>query len=60
MAAKQLGTPIRWGGAWDITFNDSSESPADLVEDYVSRRKRANKKAFVDGPHFELPKTDDP
>lgn len=56
MAAKELGTPIRWGGAWDVTLTDSDDAPEDLVLDYSARRRKAGKKAFIDGPHFELPK----
>ncbi len=56
MAANELGIPLRWGGAWDIPFTDSTEPPEDLVTDYTARRKKAGKKAFLDGPHFELPK----
>jgi len=55
-AAKELNIPIRWGGAWDISFTKSDGSPEDLVSDYTARRKKAGKKAFIDGPHFELPK----
>ncbi|MBT9609926.1 M15 family metallopeptidase [Aquabacterium sp.] len=56
MAAQELGTPIRWGGAWDVDFTTSSDSPEDLVAQYVGRRKAAGLRAFIDGPHFELPK----
>ncbi|MDT9002292.1 M15 family metallopeptidase [Paucibacter sp. APW11] len=56
MAARQLGTPIRWGGAWDIDFTASTEPPEDLVTAYVARRKKLGLKAFIDGPHYELPK----
>jgi peptidoglycan L-alanyl-D-glutamate endopeptidase CwlK len=56
VAAQELGTPIRWGGAWDVEFTTSSESPEDLVAQYVARRKAAGLRAFIDGPHFELPK----
>ena len=54
-AARELNTPLRWGGAWDIEFTASDDAPEDLVADYVSRRRAAGKKAFIDGPHFELP-----
>lgn len=56
LAARELGIPIRWGGAWDISLTTSSDSPEDLVADYSARRRQAGKKAFIDGPHFELPK----
>ena len=59
-AAKELGTPLRWGGAWDVVLTQSEEHPEDLVADYVASRKKAGKKAFIDGPHYELPKTDYP
>lgn len=55
-AAKELNVPLRWGGAWDIDFTNSTDSTEDLVADYVDRRRSAGRKAFIDGPHFELPK----
>ena len=55
-AAKELNVPLRWGGAWDINFTDSDDRPEDLLADYSARRKKAGKKLFLDGPHFELPK----
>lgn len=56
LAARELGIPIRWGGAWDVAFTDSTEPTEDLVADYSARRRKVGKKAFLDGPHFELPK----
>ncbi len=56
MAARELQIPLRWGGCWDRTFTDTLEAPEDLVADYTNRRRRAGKKAFIDGPHFELPR----
>jgi peptidoglycan LD-endopeptidase CwlK len=53
--AKELGIPIRWGGAWDRPFTETNDLPEDMVADYSARRRRAGKKAFLDGPHFELP-----
>ncbi|HEX8772962.1 MAG TPA: M15 family metallopeptidase [Pyrinomonadaceae bacterium] len=55
-AARELGTPLRWGGAWDVSFTQSDDHPEDLVADYAARRRKAGKKVFIDGPHFELPK----
>ncbi len=56
MAAKELEIPIRWGGAWDVLLTESTDSPEEMVEDYIARRKAAGKKAFIDGPHYELPR----
>ena len=56
MASKELNVPIRWGGAWDVAFSASSEPTDELVADYVTRRRQAGKKPFIDGPHYELPK----
>jgi len=59
-AARELGIPLRWGGAWDIAFMESQDPPADLVADYTARRRKAGKRAFLDGPHYELPKSQYP
>jgi len=56
VAARELGIPLRWGGAWDVDFTNSSESTEDLVALYVARRQAAGLRAFIDGPHFELPR----
>ncbi|MBX9816064.1 MAG: M15 family metallopeptidase [Sphingomonas sp.] len=56
-AAIQLGVSIRWGGVWDRVLNDLPASSIDIeeeVEAYVGRRRAAGKRAFIDGPHFEL------
>ena len=60
IAAQERGTPLRWGGAWDVDFLASTESPEDLVAAYVARRRRAGMRAFINGPHFELPRADYP
>jgi len=56
-AANELGISIRWGGAWDVDFTASSEPPEDLLNGYIARRKKMGLRAFVDGPHYELPKS---
>lgn len=53
MAAKELGIGIRWGGCWQH-INDLSGSPENWVAAYVKRKRKAGKRAFNDGPHFEL------
>ncbi len=59
-AAEKKGIPIRWGGCWDRILTGTDDPPDDLVADYATRRRKAGKKAFLDGPHFELPKDDYP
>lgn len=46
--------PIRWGGAWDMVLAAAGD-PEDAVAEYAARRKAKGLKAFLDGPHFELP-----
>ncbi len=59
-AANELDIPIRWGGAWDILLTENDDLPEDMVVDYVNRRQSNGKKAFLDGPHYELPKNEYP
>lgn len=54
-ASLELKVPIRWGGVWDRAIVDLGGDMEDEVAEYVARRKAAGKKAFLDGPHFELP-----
>ena len=55
-ASMELGVPIRWGGVWDRTVADlAADDLEDEVAGYVARRREAGRKAFLDGPHFELP-----
>ncbi|WP_207062236.1 M15 family metallopeptidase [Motiliproteus sp. SC1-56] len=55
LAAQELSIPIRWGGAWDQTLTECVDCPEDLATDYAARRRQAGCRAFLDGPHFELP-----
>ncbi len=46
---------LRWGAIWDIySFTYTTKPPEELVEAYKARMKANGKKAFLDGPHFEL------
>ncbi|MFN3862505.1 MAG: M15 family metallopeptidase [Roseateles sp.] len=56
MAARDKGIALRWGGAWDVDFTASDDSPEDMVAAYVARRRKQGLRAFIDGPHYELPK----
>lgn len=54
-AANELRIVIRWGGVWDARLNDLADTEA-AVAGYVARRRAIGKRAFIDGPHFELPR----
>jgi peptidoglycan L-alanyl-D-glutamate endopeptidase CwlK len=57
IAAGELGTRLRWGGVWDKVLNELPPGAAQLEEEvnaYVARRRRLGRRAFIDGPHFEL------
>lgn len=53
-AASALGVQIVWGGVWDREMSDLTEDMDSETAAYVARRKVLGKKAFIDGPHFEL------
>ncbi len=53
-ASVMCGVTLTWGGCWDIDFTHSTGPVEKLVEAYVQRRKQQGRKAFIDGPHYEL------
>jgi peptidoglycan L-alanyl-D-glutamate endopeptidase CwlK len=56
-AARELGVAVRWGGAWIDMADIKAGTPGAMkaaYEAYGVARRRAGKKAFTDGPHFEL------
>lgn len=56
-AAKEEGVAIRWGGPWIDMRDIKSGSPAAMraaVDAYGARQRAKGRKAFTDGPHFEL------
>ena len=54
-AAREVDVPIRWGAAWTISniaqFKGTME---DAMNEYVDTRRTQGRRAFIDGPHFEL------
>ena len=58
-AAKLTGIPVRWGGCWEI-LNTLNDPIADEVRAYSARSKAAGVRPFLDGGHFELPRSDYP
>lgn len=59
-AARVEKVPIRWGGVWDRQLAQLSGAGPDGIEGevsaYVARRRSEGARAFLDGPHFELPR----
>lgn len=55
-ASKELNVDLRWGGVWDMRLADISCPVEDAVNSYVNRRKALGRSAFIDGPHFEIPR----
>lgn len=55
-AARDMGLPLRWGGAWDRAFPEDygdgqSGTMKMMVAKYCARHPGPD---FIDGPHFEL------
>jgi len=52
LAARELNTPIVWGGVWDRLANDLDEhNLAQEVRAYCARNEGSDP---IDGPHFQL------
>lgn len=52
---REHGYTIRWGGAW-ARLDLTDKTAAQLVGDYTAARRARGRRAFIDAPHFELPK----
>lgn len=53
-ASQELGVTVRWGGCWEV-INGKAGNPKSWVDNYGAARRKLGKKAFTDGPHFEMP-----
>lgn len=51
-ASAHTGCLLRWGGCWSVLHQDTN--PATEVKRYVDLCRKRGRKAFLDGPHFEL------
>ena len=51
--AESRNVRIRWGGFWD-ELTGTTEDPKVLVRQYVDQCRKEGRKAFIDGPHYEL------
>lgn len=56
-AAQEQNVALIWGGVWDRNLSQIEGTAQDLEDEvhaYAARRKALGKKAFLDGPHYEL------
>ena len=54
-AGKRLGVKLIWGGCWDREVTEwGAESAESISAGYVTRRKAQGRKAFLDGPHWQI------
>jgi peptidoglycan LD-endopeptidase CwlK len=53
-AAEAYRVEIVWGGVWDRKMSELKRDMIVEVGDYVARRKKMGRSAFLDGPHFQL------
>lgn len=54
-AAKELNVKLEWGGAWGLDMQQYAD-PEQATANYVAGRKKLGKTAFIDGPHFQVPR----
>jgi hypothetical protein len=55
-AATELGTPVKWGGAWTVQdIRKWHGTMASAMNSYIDERRKAGRRPFIDAPHFELP-----
>lgn len=51
--AKRFEVGIRWGGCWS-RIDCVDVTPKRLMYSYIDKRRTEGRRAFCDGPHFEL------
>lgn len=56
IACREQGLPIRYGAGWFRLDHMTSLAAVKRASDaYVASRKAQKRRAFLDGPHFEIP-----
>lgn len=56
-AAMDGRVPLEWGGCWDKEVADWADVAAHESAAYILRSKDRGGHGFVDGPHFQLPRS---
>ena len=55
LGAIEVGVPVRWGGAWNVSdIREWDGTMQDAMDYYVDERRSQGRRPFIDGPHFEL------
>lgn len=55
LASMEVCVPIRWGAAWHVPDIRSWDGTMqDALDAYVDVRRSQGRRAFIDGPHFEI------
>jgi peptidoglycan L-alanyl-D-glutamate endopeptidase CwlK len=57
--SEATGVAVEWGGVWDRRLSDLPDTLVGMqtaVSEYVARCKKTGKVAFIDGPHFQVPR----
>ena len=55
LVAHRYHVEMTWGGVWDRPFLALSPAALEIeVENYVQRRRKLGRSAFIDGPHYQL------
>lgn len=55
-AAIEMNVPLVWGACWDVNFRETIGSAQAEADAYAARQRKAGKRVFADGPHYELPR----
>lgn len=60
-AAKDVGVGICWGAAWStkgipypMDMREWDDTMENAMNAYIDKKRAMGKRAFIDGPHFEL------
>ena len=55
-AAINVGIPVEWGACWQIVNGLKGDSE-DWIQTYAKLRRAQGKRPFIDGPHWQLPRS---
>jgi len=53
-ACKQTKLGVRWGGGWPFYLDEHTGKESH--DAYIEMKRQQGRRAFIDGPHYEIPK----